>query len=170
MSDIVAMNFYRPDKPENQRVCTPTVAKYAGLPIDNLDICKKAGYFPIYYDYVKDYDDDLYKMEPDGDLVYNEEKQEYRQAFKLVDLTEEEKAARQETKKQHLFEKLREVRDKKLEETDVYLIADYPISEENLELIKVYRQELRDLPEQEGAPWDGGGSETPWPVMPEVKD
>ncbi|MDY0204729.1 MAG: phage tail assembly chaperone [Desulfovibrio desulfuricans] len=34
--------------------------------------------------------------------------------------------------------------------------------------IKAYRQFLRDLPAQEGAPWDGGGELTPWPELPEV--
>lgn len=31
-----------------------------------------------------------------------------------------------------------------------------------------YRQALRQLPEQEGFPWDGGGDETPWPEEPEA--
>lgn len=30
-----------------------------------------------------------------------------------------------------------------------------------------YIQELRDLPAQPGAPWDGGGELTPWPGLPE---
>ena len=29
-----------------------------------------------------------------------------------------------------------------------------------------YRQKLRDLPKEDGAPWDGGGEETPWPINP----
>ena len=29
-----------------------------------------------------------------------------------------------------------------------------------------YAKALCDLPEQDGAPWDGGGSETPWPEEP----
>lgn len=31
-----------------------------------------------------------------------------------------------------------------------------------------YIQELRDLPAQEGAPFDGGGEQTPWPTPPKV--
>lgn len=31
-----------------------------------------------------------------------------------------------------------------------------------------YAQALCSLPEQEGAPWDGGGELTPWPVMPAI--
>ncbi len=30
-----------------------------------------------------------------------------------------------------------------------------------------YRQTLRDLPSQDGFPWDGGDEETPWPSEPE---
>jgi hypothetical protein len=35
-------------------------------------------------------------------------------------------------------------RDQLLKESDKYLIPDYPISSSNLELVKQYRQELRD--------------------------
>ena len=35
-------------------------------------------------------------------------------------------------------------RDQLLQQTDKYLLSDYPISSSNLELIKQYRQELRD--------------------------
>ena len=66
------------------------------------------------------------------------------------------------------FEALRASRDARLAATDKYMLADYPISEDNLALVKAYRAALRDLPEQPGAPWDGGGEATPWPIMPEV--
>ena len=66
------------------------------------------------------------------------------------------------------WEMLRAARNYRLTETDYLLMPDYPISETAREAVKTYRQALRDLPEQEGAPWDGGGSETPWPVKPEV--
>lgn len=39
---------------------------------------------------------------------------------------------------------LRNTRNQLLKESDVYLIPDYPITPENLILIKNYRQELRD--------------------------
>ncbi len=67
-----------------------------------------------------------------------------------------------------IFESLRASRDARLAATDKYMLADYPISEDNLALVKAYRAALRDLPEQPGAPWDGGGEATPWPIMPEV--
>ena len=67
-----------------------------------------------------------------------------------------------------LILQLRAKRDAKLKDADKYLLADYPISPEELEAIKAYRQALRDLPAQEGAPFDGGGLETPWPELPSV--
>ena len=45
-------------------------------------------------------------------------------------------------------------------------MQDYPLDNTLKEAVQLYRQALRDLPSQEGAPWDGGGEETPWPVMP----
>ncbi len=67
---------------------------------------------------------------------------------------------------QERFRMLRVARDAKIAETDYLLRADYPISPEKLEAVKLYRQALRDLPGQQGAPWDGGGDATPWPVRP----
>lgn len=64
--------------------------------------------------------------------------------------------------------RLRHMRDALLDVTDKYLLHDYPISETNLCAIKSYRQALRDLPAQPGAPWDGGGELTPWPELPSV--
>lgn len=39
---------------------------------------------------------------------------------------------------------LRNTRNARLQQTDKYLLPDYPITPENLEIIKAYRQELRD--------------------------
>lgn len=64
------------------------------------------------------------------------------------------------------FERLRAERDRRLTTTDYLLMQDYPIVEGNLSVVKAYRQSLRDLPAQAGAPWDGGGPETPWPAEP----
>jgi hypothetical protein len=44
----------------------------------------------------------------------------------------------------HYFINLRENRDKLLVDSDKYLLPDFPINSSNLELIKQYRQELRD--------------------------
>lgn len=64
------------------------------------------------------------------------------------------------------MEWLREMRNRMLSDTDYLIMPDYPLDEESKQAIIEYRQKLRDLPEQDGAPWDGGGEETPWPEMP----
>ncbi|MDY0258514.1 MAG: tail fiber assembly protein [Desulfovibrio sp.] len=69
---------------------------------------------------------------------------------------------------EELFERLRNERNARVTATDKYLLADYPIGAEELGNIRTYRQALRDLPAQEGAPFDGGGDETPWPEKPDV--
>lgn len=84
----------------------------------------------------------------------------------IISVSDEQLA---EEEKEKLFASLREKRDAKLAETDFYLTADYPIDADKLEAVKTYRQALRDLPSQEGAPWDGGEEETPWPVFPNIK-
>lgn len=65
-----------------------------------------------------------------------------------------------------LFAALRSVRDARLASTDKILLPDYPISADALPLVKAYRAALRDLPDAPGAPWDGGGTSTPWPTAP----
>ena len=66
------------------------------------------------------------------------------------------------------FERLRAERDSRLSATDYLLMQDYPLDNTLKDAVRLYRQALRDLPSQEGAPWDGGGKETPWPAAPDV--
>lgn len=44
--------------------------------------------------------------------------------------------------------RVREIRDNALEQTDKYMIADFPISDEDRETMKQYRQYLRDYTKQ----------------------
>lgn len=44
--------------------------------------------------------------------------------------------------------RVREIRDNALEQTDKYMIADFPISDEARETMKQYRQYLRDYTKQ----------------------
>lgn len=67
-----------------------------------------------------------------------------------------------------LFQQLRSERDRRLTATDYLLMQDYPLDNTHKEVVRLYRQALRDLPSQEGAPWDGGGESTPWPEIPNV--
>ncbi len=66
--------------------------------------------------------------------------------------------------------RIREERDRRLARTDYLVAVDYPISSEKLELVKTYRQALRDIPQQEGFPWSGEIDDPaiPWPVLEEA--
>lgn len=67
-----------------------------------------------------------------------------------------------------LFQQLRTERDRRLTATDYLLMQDYPLDNPLKEAVQLYRQALRDLPAQSGAPWDGGGEATPWPELPDM--
>ena len=68
---------------------------------------------------------------------------------------------------EELAVRVRAERNKRLALTDHFVMPDYPISQDKLEEIKVYRQALRDLPEQLGFPWGGPDDPAcPWPVEP----
>lgn len=60
-------------------------------------------------------------------------------------------------------DEVRAQRDKLLAETDWTQVLDAPIDKETLEAYRVYRQALRDVPEQEGFP-----TAVVWPELPAV--
>lgn len=62
-----------------------------------------------------------------------------------------------------IAERVRANRDRRLAETDWYMMPDYPADPEILELVKGYRKALRDITLQSGFPRD-----VEWPVMPKV--
>ena len=59
--------------------------------------------------------------------------------------------------------KVRRERDRRLTETDWYMMPDYPADPETLEDVKKYRKALRDITLQSGFPRD-----FKWPVVPKV--
>ena len=67
---------------------------------------------------------------------------------------------------EYLFSKLRATRNSALQETDKYMTVDFPITDTLRSEVREYRQRLRAITEQPGAPWDGGGELTPWPEKP----
>ena len=75
---------------------------------------------------------------------------------KIPEKTEAEK--REEAEKS-----VRAKRDSLISETDYLLASDYPISAKDLEVVKAYRQALRDVPQQEGFPFD-----VVWPDLPVI--
>lgn len=62
-----------------------------------------------------------------------------------------------------LVSQVRTERDRRLAETDWYMMSDYPADPETLEVVKDYRKALRDITLQSGFPRD-----VEWPVMPKV--
>jgi hypothetical protein len=80
-----------------------------------------------------------------------EDKGDYYEAVPIPEPTEQELAS-----------SVRSQRDAKLSTTDYLVIPDYPISPEDLEAVKAYRQALRDISEQSGFP-----KNVQWPVEPQ---
>ena len=64
---------------------------------------------------------------------------------------------------EELARRVRDERDRKLEETDWYMMPDYPTDHETLEVVKNYRKALRDITLQSGFPRN-----VEWPVVPRV--
>lgn len=62
-----------------------------------------------------------------------------------------------------LASQVRTERDRRIAETDWYMMPDYPTDPETLELVKSYRKALRDITLQSDFPRD-----VEWPVMPKV--
>lgn len=58
---------------------------------------------------------------------------------------------------------VRRERDNLISVTDYLIMSDYPISDEDREAVKAYRQALRDITKQDGFPHD-----VVWPDKPEV--
>ena len=64
---------------------------------------------------------------------------------------------------EELADRIRRDRDKKLEETDFFVMPDYPSDPKDLEEVKTYRQALRDITKHSGFP-----KEVTWPELPSV--
>ena len=62
-----------------------------------------------------------------------------------------------------IAERVRAKRDRRLAETDWYMMPDYPADPETLEVVKNYRKALRDITLQSDFPRD-----VEWPVVPKV--
>lgn len=64
---------------------------------------------------------------------------------------------------EELAKEAREKRDRLLEESDYYVMPDYPATASGLVAVKTYRQNLRDISKQDGFP-----SDIVWPTKPAV--
>lgn len=64
---------------------------------------------------------------------------------------------------EEVAEQVRAERDRRIAETDWYMMSDYPADLETLEVVKGYRKALRDITLQSGFP-----RAFKWPVVPKV--
>lgn len=110
-----------------------------------------------------------------GPLLYDEEVAPYVHLWEAekARLTAEAEAAEvarlaEYNSESARYARLRVERDRRVAATDYLVMPDYPLDDEVRAAVSAYRQALRDLPAQAGAPWDGGGEATPWPDMPAV--
>ena len=62
--------------------------------------------------------------------------------------------------------RLRAKRNELIAETDYLMMDDYPITDECRAAFEAYRQDLRDITSQDGAPWTD--DTIPWPTKPEI--
>lgn len=82
-----------------------------------------------------------------------EDKGDYYEVVPVPEPTEEDLATQARSKRDYL-----------ISETDYLLMPDYPISQESSEAVKVYRQALRDVPQQKLFPL-----EINWPEKPVIQ-
>ena len=64
---------------------------------------------------------------------------------------------------EELAREARDKRDRLLDQSDWFLMPDYPAKAEDLAAVKAYRQNLRDISKQDGFP-----SDIVWPTKPKV--
>ena len=64
---------------------------------------------------------------------------------------------------EELAREARDKRDRLLDESDWFMMPDYPAKAEDLAAMKTYRQALRDISKQDGFP-----SDIVWPTKPAV--
>lgn len=103
-----------------------------------------------------DYDQDTQRIEQDSPVL-NDGK--WKQSWRIVELTEQEKQARQQLKYASASQSVRSDRDALLRASDWTQLNDTP-GEVKAAYVQ-YRQALRDVPSQAGFPWN-----VTWPIHP----
>lgn len=77
---------------------------------------------------------------------------------------------------EELFDRLRSLRNTRINSVlwmrerhadELELGKETSLTPEQYIMLLTYIQALRDITEQPGAPWDGGGELTPWPEKPD---
>jgi hypothetical protein len=119
--------------------------------------------------------DKLCVPHPDDDTVPEVVRRQFSAMWADVDayakahpdmVTEEQAYAPPVPTVEELAARVRAERDRRITATDYLVMPDYPLDTDKLEEIKVYRQALRDLPQQPGFPWNGPDDPAcPWPIF-----
>lgn len=78
-------------------------------------------------------------------------------------ITEEEYDPRDEWPEDQWADMVRRKRDSLISRTDYYILPDYPSTPDGIEVVKQYRQELRNITLQSGFPRN-----VQWPTLPSV--
>lgn len=78
-------------------------------------------------------------------------------------ITEEEYDPRDEWTEDQWADMVRRKRDSLISGTDYYILPDYPSTPDDIEAVKQYRQDLRDITLQSGFPRN-----VQWPSLPNV--
>lgn len=98
---------------------------------------------------------DTYKNMPYGVTLNSDDQAPiYNEIYDLYNAKafEIEEYQEPEISEEDLAVEIRNKRDRLLSQSDKYMLPDYPISDDDRDLIRKYRQALRDIPTQDGFP------------------
>lgn len=99
------------------------IKMYVAIKDDKIIDYNKTGNFPLLnYDRIEEVNDDVTLVQVDGEFLLNTDE-------KVIEFQKAQ---------------IRSKRDSLLQKTDKFMISDYPISEDERQKIKLYREYLRD--------------------------
>lgn len=103
---------------------------------------------------------------PLDESMYETNVQPYVSQWHARKAREEEESRLRYDSSEARWSRLRDARDRLVEETDYLMLADYPITDACREEFRAYRKVLRDITANPAAPWDGDN--IPWPTKPTI--
>ena len=106
---------------------------------NDLEYLLALGWMPIHHEH-QSFDPDIYCVQ---DYINTIGSEKIVQTLKLIEVT----TVSYEIQKQDFMLQLRNIRDRKLKDSDWTQLRDSKISEDSRKNWTIYRQELRDLPE-----------------------
>lgn len=162
-------NYYNPS---TNTIYTAKMLSDMGITTDP-KVLQNLNLYPLEYN-IPDYDHSTEKIVANN-IAFDSVKNIYYQTFNVVQLTFEDMNLNDVINTENIFMKLRQSRDVRISST-TWLVERHreeqemniatTLSENEYNELLNYRQALRDITKLEGAPWDGGGPNTPWPTVP----